>query len=215
MKLIIVSILMGMAVAAAPADTAERRIPAVTDVYARMEASGDITEDSDMTLSMSDDELGDSNAGQDTEEDVKTDKSLSEADSKPEGINEGTPHKSEKADCSYRFCFPRVKGSEMEFFFVNSESELAKGSFDVREPLESCEIFKPKKEEKYLIVVPGVCFDKDGYRLGYGKGFYDKYLSKYADFDFEKAGVCFKDCFLEKAEHESTDVPVDKVIIGG
>ena len=80
MKLIIVSILMGMAVAAAPADTAERRIPAVTDVYARMEASGDITEDSDMTLSMSDDELGDSNAGQDTEEDVKTDKSLSEAD---------------------------------------------------------------------------------------------------------------------------------------
>ena len=142
-------------------------------------------------------------------------KSLSEADSKPEGINEGTPHKSEKADCSYRFCFPRVKGSEMEFFFVNSESELAKGSFDVREPLESCELFKPKKEEKYLIVVPGVCFDKDGYRLGYGKGFYDKYLSKYDDFDFEKAGVCFKDCFLEKAEHESTDVPVDKVIIGG
>ena len=141
--------------------------------------------------------------------------SISEADSKPEGINEGTPHKSEKADCSYRFCFPRVRGSEMDFCFVKSESELAKGSFDVREPVESCELFKPKKEEKYLIVVPGACFDKDGYRLGYGKGFYDKYLSKYADFDFEKAGVCFKDCFLEKAEHESTDVPVDKVIIGG
>ena len=141
--------------------------------------------------------------------------SISEADSKPEGINEGAQHKSEKADCSYRFCFPRVKGSEMDFFFVNSESELVEGSFNVREPVDSCELFKPKKEEKYLIVIPGVCFDKDGYRLGYGKGFYDKYLSKYKDMNFDKTGVCFKDCFLEKAEHESTDVPVDKVIIGG
>ena len=141
-------------------------------------------------------------------------KSLSEADSKPEGINEGTPHKSEKADCSYRFCFPRVKGSEMDFFFVNSESELAEGSFNVREPVDSSELFKPEKEGRYLIVVPGVCFDKDGYRIGYGKGFYDKYLSKYKDMNFDKTGVCFKECFLEKAEHESTDVPVDKVITG-
>lgn len=141
-------------------------------------------------------------------------KSLSEADSKPEGINEGTPHKCEKADCSYRFCFPRVKGSEMEFFFVNSESELAEGSFNVREPVDSCELFKPEKEGRYLIVVPGVCFDKDGYRIGYGKGFYDKYLSRYKDMNFDKTGVCFKECFLEKAEHERMDVPVDKVITG-
>ena len=92
MKLIIVSILMGMAVAAAPADTAERRIPAVTDVYARMEASGDITEDSDMTLSMSDDELGDSNAGQDTEEDVKTDKSFGSGFGSRFGSRFGSTH---------------------------------------------------------------------------------------------------------------------------
>lgn len=141
--------------------------------------------------------------------------SLSDGGSNRNLKKEETSGNTKKGDNSSRLCFPRVKGSEMEFFFVNSESELAEGSFNVREPVDSCELFKPKKEEKYLIVVPGVCFDKDGYRLGYGKGFYDKYLSKYDDFDFEKAGVCFEDCFLEKAEHESTDVPVDKVIIGG
>ena len=86
MKLIIVSILMGMAVAVTPADTVERSIPSVTDVYARMEAPGDITEDSDMTLSASDDELGDSDTGQDAEEEVKSDKALSEADSEADSL---------------------------------------------------------------------------------------------------------------------------------
>ena len=120
---------------------------------------------------------------------------------------------SKKSDYHNRFCFPRVKGSEMEFYYVNSESELETGSFNVREPKESCELFIPQKEGRYLIAVPGVCFDKAGFRLGYGKGFYDKYLSKYKDINFEKIGVCFKDCYAEKIENESTDIPVDKVII--
>ena len=117
------------------------------------------------------------------------------------------------SDCASKFCFPRVKGSEMEFYFADSENELDTGSFNVREPKESCKLFIPEKEGKYLIVVPGVCFDKEGFRLGYGKGFYDKYLSKYKDINFKKIGVCFKDCYVEKIENESTDIPVDKVII--
>lgn len=141
--------------------------------------------------------------------------SLSDGGSNRNLKKEETSDNTKKGTNSSRLCFPRVKGSEMDFFFVNSESELVEGSFNVREPLDSCELFKPEKEGRYLIVVPGVCFDKDGYRIGYGKGFYDKYLSKYKDMNFDKTGVCFKECFLKKAEHESTDVPVDKVIIGG
>ena len=110
-----------------------------------------------------------------------------------------------------QFCFPKVNKDDMDFFFVNSEKELEEGSFNVREPKENCLLFTPKKDGKYLIIVPGVCFDKEGFRIGYGKGYYDKYLSKYEGIKFTKIGVCFKECFIEEIEHDEYDIPVDFV----
>lgn len=82
--------------------------------------------------------------------------------------------------------YPRVpRGSEgvLDFYQVRSMSDLGPGSFNILEPLESEEVKKASLQEIDVVIVPGVGFDREGYRLGFGKGFYDKTLSgsqKYA-----------------------------------
>ena len=108
--------------------------------------------------------------------------------------------------------FPRCDKDEMDFYEVDDLSKLRPGNFSVREPEENCPKFIPKENEKYLIVVPGIAFDKNGYRIGYGKGYYDKYLSKFQAYDFYKVGACFKECMIEDIYHDDFDVKTDKVI---
>jgi len=108
--------------------------------------------------------------------------------------------------------FPRCDKDEMDFYKADELSQLRVGNFNVREPEENCPLFIPKEGEKYLIAVPGICFDKNGYRIGYGKGYYDKYLSKYKTYDFYKAGVCFSECMIEDTFHDDFDINTDKVI---
>lgn len=59
-----------------------------------------------------------------------------------------------------------------------------------------------------LVVVPGLVFDEKGYRIGYGGGYYDKFL---ADFEGHKVSVIFDEQF-GAVEHESHDIPVDHII---
>ena len=73
--------------------------------------------------------------------------------------------------------FPRVEQG-IHFYQVESPDELQKGAWGILEPKESC----PPLEESLpldLIVMPGVVFDERGYRLGYGRGFYDSLLKNY------------------------------------
>ncbi|MEH6938636.1 5-formyltetrahydrofolate cyclo-ligase [Bacillus sp. JJ664] len=71
------------------------------------------------------------------------------------------------------------KTKEMQFFKITSFEQLEKGYFGIQEPNESlCE--KINKDEIDLIVVPGVAYTAKGDRLGYGGGYYDRYLSNYA-----------------------------------
>jgi len=108
--------------------------------------------------------------------------------------------------------FPRCDKDEMDFYEVDDLSKLRLGYFSVREPEEDCPKFIPKENEKYLIVVPGIAFDKNGYRIGYGKGYYDKYLSKQQNLNFYKVGVCFSECMIEDTLHDRFDIKTDKVI---
>lgn len=108
--------------------------------------------------------------------------------------------------------FPRCDKEEMNFYEVDDLSKLHLGNFNVREPEESCPLFIPKENEKYLIAVPGIAFDEKGYRIGYGKGYYDKYLSRFEGYDFYKAGVCFKECIIKDTFHEDFDIRTDTVI---
>ena len=61
-----------------------------------------------------------------------------------------------------------------------------------------------------LILVAGIAFDRDGYRLGYGLGYYDKFLAKLPK--ALKIGLCFDLQIVEKVPRESYDVPVDMIV---
>ena len=60
-----------------------------------------------------------------------------------------------------------------------------------------------------LCIVPGLCFDKNGSRIGYGGGYYDRFLS---DADIFKIGLCYDFQIVRETEHGAFDVPMDTVI---
>lgn len=108
--------------------------------------------------------------------------------------------------------FPRVNGDSMEFFEVKSKEELEIGTFNVYEPKISCKSIDYNDKDKYLCIVPGIAFDKNGGRIGYGKGYYDKYLSGHEEFAVDTVGVCFDECLAEKIETDSFDKSVKMIL---
>lgn len=103
---------------------------------------------------------------------------------------------------------PKVCGNELYFFKYKKGDVLEKSDFNVLEPLNI-------ENNQYcgnidLLIVPGLCFDNDGNRLGYGKGFYDNYL-KNNNITY-KIGVCFNKQFVEKVPINENDISLDMVI---
>ncbi len=81
-----------------------------------------------------------------------------------------------------RVAFPKVFGEEMRYFEVTDFSQLKEGTFHVMEPEETfgAAPVNWRGERGLLVLVPGVAFDRQGNRMGYGKGYYDRH---FADFD--------------------------------
>ncbi|MBR5508967.1 MAG: 5-formyltetrahydrofolate cyclo-ligase, partial [Lachnospiraceae bacterium] len=72
---------------------------------------------------------------------------------------------------------PRVDGDGiMHYYYLNSLEELESGSFGIMEPKEECPLCET---EKGLLLMPGVAFDVHCHRVGYGGGYYDRYLEKH------------------------------------
>lgn len=96
----------------------------------------------------------------------------------------------------------------MKFYYIESLDTLEKGAYDIREP---------KADEKNLVlensnavcIVPGLSFDREGFRLGFGKGYYDRFLS---DFKGTTVGLCYDECLSEKMICNSHDISVQYVV---
>lgn len=89
---------------------------------------------------------------------------------------------------------------------INTADDLVKGMYGILEPKNPVSF---PKEEIDFVIVPGVAFSKDFYRLGYGKGYYDRFLS---DINPYKLGICKKELFLEKLPHNEHDIKMDDVL---
>lgn len=76
---------------------------------------------------------------------------------------------------------PRTWEEKMEFYYIRSFEELSPGGFGIPEPEEDPAAQAPGS--RGLVIVPGVAFDEQGNRIGYGKGYYDRYLSHHPGLD--------------------------------
>ena len=96
----------------------------------------------------------------------------------------------------------------MEFYLIKSFNDLEVATFSVLEPkVNQCE--KLTQFSQSVCIVPGLAFDIRGYRLGYGKGYYDRFLNKY---DLPKFGICYTLCTQTKLINGKYDKPVDLLI---
>ncbi len=101
-----------------------------------------------------------------------------------------------------------IEDSKMDFYYIESMDDLEDGSFGVKEPVESkCK--KVADLSRGLCIVPGLSFDAEGYRLGYGKGYYDRFLSKFGG---ETVGLCYSNCIKWKLPHGKYDRAVDVIV---
>ena len=95
----------------------------------------------------------------------------------------------------------------MTFRYVTDRSQMAERTFGILEPDPSCEACCTSNFS--LLIVPGLVFDKNGYRIGYGKGFYDRYLSS---FDGVSIGLVYSRLLLAEVPKGRFDRHVDVII---
>lgn len=101
---------------------------------------------------------------------------------------------------------PKVIGNEMKFYYICGIEELAEGYKGIFEPPETNE---EATEDNALLIMPLVAFDREKHRLGYGGGFYDRYLQKYPN--HFKIGIGFSFQEAESIPAEKYDVSPDSI----
>ena len=108
--------------------------------------------------------------------------------------------------------FPRCdkKSHTMKYHIVSSLDELSVDSYGILEPREDAPVYDPAVQTGSAVCfVPGLVYDKAGYRLGYGKGFYDRYLSEFSGC---MIGVVYSDYIIPTAPRGRFDISVDVLL---
>jgi 5-formyltetrahydrofolate cyclo-ligase len=106
-------------------------------------------------------------------------------------------------------------GGRMTFHIIASldQTELS-GFSEVRRPVESRPEWSPREDGgAALCIVPALAYDKEGFRLGYGKGCYDRFMSENADNGVLYMGVCYREFMIESLPRGGHDMPVDTLIV--
>jgi len=106
-----------------------------------------------------------------------------------------------------RVAVPKCYGDEMRFIYMDDLSKVEKGYANIPEPIAD----EPVADDKTaLVLMPGMAFTKDGKRMGYGGGFYDKFLA--AEPQHPTVALCYDFQMVEDLPTEDYDIPVDCVL---
>ena len=101
-----------------------------------------------------------------------------------------------------KYCLPKIQGSEIIFVETNPESHLIKGKFNIYEPEIGLEVVPS------VIIVPNISCDEYGNRLGYGGGYYDKYLSR--NKEIYKIALCYQN-LISANELPNTSLDIKRI----
>ncbi len=105
-----------------------------------------------------------------------------------------------------RLAAPRVNGDTMEFYYFTDETDMEQGAYDIWEPTGT----EAVEDEESLVIMPGVAFDLSCNRIGYGKGYYDRYLSAHPR--MKKVALAYDFQIVGRIKREVHDVRPDMVV---
>ena len=111
-----------------------------------------------------------------------------------------------------RVALPRceAKGSVMYYHYISSLDDLVDGRFGIKEPREDAELFdRERLSGPCAVIIPALAYDRSGYRLGYGKGFYDRYFSSPG---ISTVGLIYSDFLADRLPHGRYDIAVDLLV---
>ena len=106
-----------------------------------------------------------------------------------------------------RVAVPKVYGDEMKFLYLDDLSQVEKGYAGIPEPIADDPL---ADDDTALVLMPGLAFDPQGHRIGYGGGFYDKFLA--AEPNHPTLALCYEFQMLPRLDTEEHDIPVDTVL---
>ncbi len=127
-----------------------------------------------------------------------------------------------------RVAVPKVLGpGAMEFYYIQSLADCVPGAYGILEPKEGLTVVQPdfvltsdiadvtagvmqEKISRSVMLLPGLAFDQNGARMGYGGGYYDRYLTSYPQ--FTKIALAYEFSVFSKLPTEPHDIPVDYII---
>ena len=107
-----------------------------------------------------------------------------------------------------KIAVPKVFGEVMKYYLINSYEDLEDGYFGIREPKH--ESLQEIECEDGLMILPGVAFDESRHRVGYGGGFYDRYLEAHPN--MKKIAFAFEFQMFPQVPFESFDIKPEKII---
>lgn len=105
----------------------------------------------------------------------------------------------------YPICLDR--DGNMEFLKVESVGDLQIGMYGIEEPKPTCKKYVPKEND--IVIVPALSVDKNSYRIGYGKGYYDRFLK---DFNGVSICPCYEEMVTDTLPTDENDIKINIVV---
>ena len=106
-----------------------------------------------------------------------------------------------------RVAVPKVYGEEMRFIYLDDLTQVSKGYAGIPEPIADAPV---AEDQRALVLMPGLAFDPQGHRIGYGGGFYDRFLAQ--EPNHPTLALCYEFQMQAHLDTEEFDIPVDTVL---